>query len=70
MADIEKKVVQLELEVHTKTVDSSKKSHQKWIFLAQAVDVLEDIPRAFLSVYIFIAILSNNLSMDPRRTSH
>lgn len=54
MADIEKKVVQLELEVDTKTVDSSKNPYQKWIHLAQAVDAWRIFPRAFLSVYIFL----------------
>ena len=38
MADIEKKTVQIELEVDTKTVDSSKNPWQKWIWLAEAVD--------------------------------
>ena len=52
--DIEKKVVQIELEVDTKTVDSSKNPYQKWIFLAQAVDAWRIFPRAFLSVYIFL----------------
>ena len=33
MADIEKKTVQIELEVHTKTVDSSKTLWQKWIYI-------------------------------------
>ena len=58
MADIEKKVVQLELEVDTKTVDSSKNPYQKWIFLAQAVDAWRIFPRAFLSVYIFLLYYS------------
>tara|TARA_B100000282_G_scaffold148955_1_gene107268 strand:+ start:226 stop:528 length:303 start_codon:yes stop_codon:yes gene_type:complete len=58
MADIEKKVVQLELEVDTKTVDSSKNPYQKWIHLAQAVDAWRIFPRAFLSVYIFLLYYS------------
>ena len=53
MADIEKKVVQLEPQAYTKTVDSSKNPTQKWIHLAQAIDVRRIFPRAFLSVYIF-----------------
>lgn len=58
MADIEKKVVQLELEVDTKTVDSSKNPYQKWIHLARAVDAWRIFPRAFLSVYIFLLYYS------------
>ena len=58
MADVEKKTVQIELEVDTKTVDSSKNPYQKWIFLAQAVDSWRIFPRAFLSVYIFLLYYS------------
>lgn len=58
MADIEKKIVQLELEVDTKTVDSSKNPYQKWIHLAKAVDAWRIFPRAFLSVYIFLLYYS------------
>jgi len=58
MADIEKKIVQLELEVDTKTVDSSKNPYQKWIHLARAVDAWRIFPRAFLSVYIFLLYYS------------
>ena len=58
MADIEKKVVQLELEVDTKTVDSSKNPYQKWIHLAKAIDAWRIFPRAFLSVYIFLLYYS------------
>ena len=49
MSEIEKKTVQIELEVDTKTVDSSKNPYQKWIHLA---------PRAFLSIYIFLLYYS------------
>jgi hypothetical protein len=56
--DIEKKVVQIELEVDTKTVDSSKNPYQKWIHLAKAVDAWRIFPRAFLSVYIFLIYYS------------
>ncbi len=52
--DIEKKVVQIELEVDTKTVDSSKNPWQKWIFLAQAVDAWRIFPRVFVGVYIVL----------------
>jgi len=58
MADIEKKTIQIELEVDTKTVDSSKNPWQKWIYLAQAVDAWRIFPRAFLSVYIFLLYYS------------
>jgi len=58
MADIEKKTVQIELEVDTKTVDSSKNPYQKWIDLAKAVDAWRIFPRAFLSVYIFLLYYS------------
>ena len=54
MSEIEKKTVQIELEVDTKTVDSSKNPYQKWIHLAHAVDAWRIFPRAFLSVYIFL----------------
>lgn len=50
----EKKVVQLELEVDTRTVDSSKNPYQNWIHLARAVDSWRIFPRLFLSVYIFL----------------
>jgi len=58
MADIEKRTVQIELEVDTKTVDSSKNPYQKWIDLAKAVDAWRIFPRAFLSVYIFLLYYS------------
>ena len=54
MSEPEKKIVQIELEVDTKTVDSSKNPYQKWIYLAQAIDAWRIFPRAFLSVYIFL----------------
>ena len=58
MSDIEKKTVQIELEVDTKTVDSSKNPYQNWIHLAKAVDAWRIFPRAFLSVYIFLLYYS------------
>lgn len=54
MSEVEKKTVQIELEVDTKTVDSGKNPYQKWIHLAHAVDAWRIFPRAFLSVYIFL----------------
>ena len=44
MSEIEKKTVQIELEVDTKTVDSSKNPYQKWIYLAQAIDAWRIFP--------------------------
>ena len=58
MSEIEKKTVQIELEVDTKTVDSSKNPYQKWIHLAHAVDAWRIFPRAFLSIYIFLPYYS------------
>ncbi len=34
--------------------ESTKNPHQKWIFLAQAVDSWRIFPRAFLSVYMYL----------------
>jgi hypothetical protein len=34
--------------------EGTKNPHQKWIFLAQAVDSWRIFPRAFLTVYIFL----------------
>lgn len=58
MADVEKKTVQIELEVDTKTVDSSKNPYQGWIDLAKAIDAWRIFPRMFLSVYIFLLYYS------------
>ena len=54
MADIEKRTVQIDLEVDTKTVDSSKNPYQGWIHMARAVDAWRIFPRLFLSVYVFL----------------
>lgn len=58
MADIEKRTVQIDLEVDTKTVDSSKNPYQSWIHLARAVDAWRIFPRLFLSVYVFLLYYS------------
>ena len=58
MSDVEKKIVQIELEVDTKTVDSSKNPYQGWIDLATAVDAWRIFPRLFLSVYVFLLYYS------------
>ena len=58
MADVEKKTVQIDLELDTSIVDSSKNKYQGWIDLAKAVDAWRIFPRAFLSVYIFLLYYS------------
>ena len=58
MADIEKRTVQIDLEVDTKTVDSSKNPYQSWIHMARAVDAWRIFPRLFLSVYVFLRYYS------------
>ena len=54
MAEVEKKKVNIELEVDTNVVDSSKNRYQGLIDLAKAVDAWIIFPRLFLSVYIFL----------------
>tara|TARA_Y100000004_G_scaffold193767_1_gene256894 strand:+ start:508 stop:843 length:336 start_codon:yes stop_codon:yes gene_type:complete len=54
MGDIETKKVNLELEIDTNTVDSSKNKHQNLIDLAKAVDSWRIFPRMFLTVYIVL----------------
>ena len=54
MAEVEKKKVNIELEVDTNVVDSSKNKYQGLIDLAKAVDAWRIFPRLFLSVYIFL----------------
>ena len=53
MADV-KKTVQIDLEVDTNTVDSSKNPFQWLIHLAKAVDAWRIFPRLFLTVYIVL----------------
>ena len=53
-----KKKIELELEVDTTTVDSSKNKYQGWIDLAKAVDSWRIFPRLFLTVYIVLLYLS------------
>ena len=48
------KKVNLELEIDTSLVDSSKNRYQGLIDLARAVDAWRIFPRLFLSVYIFL----------------
>jgi len=58
MSDSVKKKIELELEVDTSTVDSSKNRYQSWIDLAKAVDAWRIFPRLFLTVYIVLLYLS------------
>ncbi len=50
----ETKKVNIELEVDTSLVDSSRNRFQTIIDLAKAVDAWRIFPRAFLSVYIYL----------------
>src|SRR6056300_1683301 len=54
MADTETKKVNLELEIDTSTVDSSKNKYQGLIDMARAVDAWRIFPRLFLTVYIIL----------------
>ena len=48
------KKVNLELEIDTSTVDSSKNRYQGLIDLARAVDSWRIFPRIFISTYIYL----------------
>ena len=50
----ETKKVNLELEIYTNMVDSSKNKYQGLIDLAKAVDSWRIFPRIFISAYIFL----------------
>tara|TARA_R100000005_G_C4800634_1_gene92445 strand:- start:70 stop:363 length:294 start_codon:yes stop_codon:yes gene_type:complete len=54
MEDKQTKKVNLELEIDTNTIDSSKNKHQNLIDLAKAVDSWRIFPRLFLTVYIVL----------------
>ena len=54
VAEIETKKVNIELEVDTNVVDSSKNKYQSWIDMAKAVDAWRIFPRLFLTVYIIL----------------
>ena len=54
VAEIETKKVNIELEVDTNVVDSSKNKYQSWIDMARAVDAWRIFPRLFLTVYIVL----------------
>ena len=49
----ETKKVNLELEIDTNTVDSSKNRYQGLIDLAKAIDSWRIFPRIFITTYIF-----------------
>jgi len=49
-----KKMVQLEVEVGTTTVDRGKNPFEKWIHLAKTIDAWRIFPRVFVSVYIVL----------------
>ena len=50
----ESKKVNIELEIDTNVVDSSKNEYQSWIDMARAVDAWRIFPRTFLTVYIIL----------------
>tara|TARA_B110000208_G_scaffold95086_1_gene119148 strand:- start:289 stop:582 length:294 start_codon:yes stop_codon:yes gene_type:complete len=52
--EIQTRKVNIELEVDTNTVDSSKNRFQGWIDMAKAVDAWRIFPRLFLTVYIIL----------------
>jgi hypothetical protein len=54
MSDTQTKKVNIELEVDTNTIDSSKNPFQSLIHLAKAVDAWRIFPRLFLTVYIIL----------------
>jgi hypothetical protein len=54
MTNTETKKVNLELEIDTSTVDSSKNRYQGLIDLARAVDSWRIFPRVFITTYIFL----------------
>ena len=63
MAEQTKKV-NLELEIDTSTVDSSKNRYQGLIDLAKAVDQWRIFPILFLSVYIYLLYKVTILFME------
>ena len=54
MSDTQTKKVNIELEVDTTPVDSSKNRYQRLIDMAKAVDAWRIFPRLFLTVYIVL----------------
>lgn len=60
----ETKKVNLELEIDTSVVDSSKNPYQWLIHLARAVDSWRIFPRIFITVYIILLYQVVNWFMD------
>ena len=54
MSETETKKVNIELEVDTNVVDSSKNKYQSWIDMARAVDAWRIFPRVFITTYIYL----------------
>jgi len=54
ISETQTKKVNIELEVDTNVVDSSKNKYQTWIDLAKAVDSWRIFPRLFITVYIVL----------------
>ena len=54
MSEVETKKVNLELEIDTNTIDSSKNRYQGLIDLAKAVDSWRIFPRVFITTYIYL----------------
>ena len=52
--NIETKKVNIELEVDTNVVDSSKNKYQNLIDLAKAIDSWRIFPRIFITTYIYL----------------
>ena len=52
--DTETKKVNIELEVDTNIVDSSKNKYQGFIYLAKALDAWRIFPRIFITTYIYL----------------
>ena len=54
MNDVEKRKVQLDIEIDANLHESNKNRFQKLIELAEAVDAWRIFPRAFITVYIYL----------------
>ena len=61
---MEKKSVQLEIEIDPVTKDRRVNRYQKWIDLAQAVDSWRFFPRLFLTIYIVLLYKSTVWFME------
>lgn len=52
--NVEKRIVQLELDIDTNVHDSSRNPFQNLIHLAKAIDAWRVFPRMFIGVYIYL----------------